>query len=43
MQPWQLGAAEAAGLIRNKELSPVELADSCLERIDALDPGCGPG
>jgi aspartyl-tRNA(Asn)/glutamyl-tRNA(Gln) amidotransferase subunit A len=38
MQPWQLGAAEAAVLIRNKELSPVELADSCLERADALDP-----
>jgi Asp-tRNA(Asn)/Glu-tRNA(Gln) amidotransferase A subunit family amidase len=38
MQPWQLGAAEAARLIKRKELSPVELADSCLERADALDP-----
>jgi len=37
VQPWQLGAAEAADLIRNKELSPVELTDSCLERIDSLD------
>lgn len=37
MQPWQLGAAEAAELIRKKELSPVELTDSCLERIDSLD------
>jgi len=38
MEPWQLGAAEAAVLIRKKELSPVELADSCLERVAVLDP-----
>jgi aspartyl-tRNA(Asn)/glutamyl-tRNA(Gln) amidotransferase subunit A len=37
LQPWQLGAAEAAQLIRKKELSPVELAESCLERAAALD------
>jgi aspartyl-tRNA(Asn)/glutamyl-tRNA(Gln) amidotransferase subunit A len=37
MQPWQLGAAEAAQLIRKKELSPVELAESCLARTAALD------
>ncbi|MGH3247583.1 MAG: amidase [Trebonia sp.] len=37
MQPWQLGAAEAAELIRKKELSPVELTVSCLARIDSLD------
>src|ERR1700743_3242358 len=36
MQPWQLGAAEAAELIRNKELSPVELTESCLERVGQL-------
>jgi aspartyl-tRNA(Asn)/glutamyl-tRNA(Gln) amidotransferase subunit A len=37
MQPWQLGAAEAAGLIRKKELSPVELTESCLARSAELD------
>ncbi len=37
MQPWQLGAAEAAQLIRKKELSPVELTESCLARTAALD------
>jgi aspartyl-tRNA(Asn)/glutamyl-tRNA(Gln) amidotransferase subunit A len=37
MQPWQLGAAEAALLIRRKELSPVELTESCLERVGQLD------
>jgi aspartyl-tRNA(Asn)/glutamyl-tRNA(Gln) amidotransferase subunit A len=37
VRPWELGAAEAAGLIREKALSPVELVDSCLDRIAALD------
>lgn len=39
MQPWQLGAAEAAQLIQKKELSPAELTESCLERIASLDEG----
>jgi aspartyl-tRNA(Asn)/glutamyl-tRNA(Gln) amidotransferase subunit A len=37
MQPWQLGAAEAVQLIQKKELSPVELTESCLERAEQLD------
>lgn len=37
MQPWELGAAEAAGLIGKRDLSPVELTDSCLDRIASLD------
>ena len=37
MEPWRLGAAEGAELIRKKELSPVELTDSYLDRIAALD------
>ncbi|MFI5952589.1 amidase [Cryptosporangium sp. NPDC051539] len=31
-------ALELAAAIRRKEVSPVEVAESCLERIDALDP-----
>ncbi|HVT66271.1 MAG TPA: amidase, partial [Trebonia sp.] len=37
MRPWELGVAEAAALIRKKELSPVELTESCLERTGQLD------
>jgi aspartyl-tRNA(Asn)/glutamyl-tRNA(Gln) amidotransferase subunit A len=34
---WRLGVAESAGLIRRRELSPVELLNGLLARIDALD------
>lgn len=34
-----LTLAEAAGRIEARELSPVELTRSCLDRIDRLDPG----
>ena len=37
MEPWQLGVAEAAALVRKKELSPVELTESCLKRAGQLD------
>ena len=37
-EPFELSAAEAARRIRQRELSPVELADSLLGRIDALEP-----
>lgn len=37
-QPWQLAVTEAAALIRSGGLSPVELVESCLARIEALDP-----
>ena len=33
-----LGIAEAAELIRKKELSPVELTNAILARIDAVEP-----
>jgi aspartyl-tRNA(Asn)/glutamyl-tRNA(Gln) amidotransferase subunit A len=33
----RLSIAEAANLIRRKKLSPVELAQACLQRIDDLD------
>ncbi|MER5805494.1 hypothetical protein [Streptomyces mirabilis] len=32
-------AVELAAAIRRKEVSPVEVADCCLERMDQLDPG----
>lgn len=32
-------AVELAAAIRRKEVSPVELADCFLERMDRLDPG----
>lgn len=34
----ELSAVEAAQLIRERKLSPVELADALLRRIEALDP-----
>ncbi|MDA1036257.1 MAG: Asp-tRNA(Asn)/Glu-tRNA(Gln) amidotransferase GatCAB subunit A, partial [Chloroflexi bacterium] len=37
-QPYDLTLTEAAGAIRGKTLSPVELFDSLLARIEALDP-----
>ena len=37
-QPYELSAIEAAGLIRRQELSPVDLMQSLLDRIDALEP-----
>ncbi len=36
-KPYELTAAEAGKLIAKKELSPVELVKSCLERIDAIE------
>lgn len=37
-QPCDLSAVEARRLIARKQLSPVELAKSCLERIEAVNP-----
>jgi amidase len=37
-EPCDLGAVEARRLIGRKALSPVELLESCLGRIDAIDP-----
>lgn len=37
-KPCDLSAVEARRLIGNKELSPVELLDSCLERIGETNP-----
>ncbi len=37
MQPYQLSLTEAAAAIRSRELSPVELTDSVLERVDAVE------
>ncbi|PZO81947.1 MAG: amidase [Mesorhizobium amorphae] len=36
-EPCDLGAAEARALIGRKALSPVELAESCIGRIETLD------
>ena len=33
-----LSAAHAAALVKSKEVSPVELAEACLGRIEALNP-----
>lgn len=41
MQPWTLSAGEASALIKAKELSPVELTESVLERIAAVDDRVG--
>ena len=40
-EPHELSAAEAARHIRQRALSPLELAESLLGRIDALDPSRG--
>ena len=37
-QPYELSITQAAGLIRGRELSAVELAQSFLDRIEALEP-----
>ena len=37
-QPYELTATEAAQRIRDRKLSPVELAESILHRIDGLEP-----
>ncbi len=37
-EPYELTAIEAAQRIRERELSPVELTESILQRIDALEP-----
>ncbi len=37
VSPCELGAADAARAVRRKELSPVELLEAVLERIDAVD------
>ena len=37
-QPYELTVTEAANLIRSRELSAVELAQSLLDRIEALEP-----
>ena len=37
-EPWKLTACEARDLIGRGELSPVELLESCLGRIDDVDP-----
>ena len=37
-EPFRLNLAEAANQIRQRQLSPVDLAQSLLDRIDALDP-----
>ncbi len=37
-EPYELSVTEAANLIRRRELSPVDLARSLLDRIEALEP-----
>jgi aspartyl-tRNA(Asn)/glutamyl-tRNA(Gln) amidotransferase subunit A len=37
MEPWQLGAVEAVRLMYEQKLSPVELVQSLLDRIEAID------
>ena len=41
-EPYQLTIAEAAGQIKQKRLSPVELMQSLLARADALEPEIEP-
>lgn len=36
--PADLGAIEARSLIARKQLSPVELAEACIARVEAVDP-----
>jgi Asp-tRNA(Asn)/Glu-tRNA(Gln) amidotransferase A subunit family amidase len=36
-EPYELSVKEASDLMRKKELSPVELVQSCIKRIQALD------
>ena len=37
MQPCDLSASEARFLIGSKQLSPVELLDACLQRVEAVN------
>ena len=37
MEPCELTAREARALIGRKQLSPVELVESCIARIEAVD------
>jgi aspartyl-tRNA(Asn)/glutamyl-tRNA(Gln) amidotransferase subunit A len=37
VQPWQLSLSAAGAAMRARELSPVELTDSVLDRIDAVE------
>ena len=37
MEPYELSIKEASDLMKKKELSPVELVNSCIDRIQALD------
>ena len=37
MEPYELSIKEASNLMKKKELSPVELVNSCIDRIQALD------
>ena len=37
-RPFELSATEARKLIGNKKLSPIELAKSCIEQIDKVNP-----
>ncbi|MFE7181447.1 amidase [Streptomyces erythrochromogenes] len=41
MQPYELTVAEAAEAIRTRRVSPVELVDSVLERIEVVQPVLG--
>ncbi|MEU3730935.1 amidase [Streptomyces sp. NPDC033538] len=38
MQPYELSLSAAADLIQARQLSPVELADSVLERVEQVEP-----
>jgi aspartyl-tRNA(Asn)/glutamyl-tRNA(Gln) amidotransferase subunit A len=38
MQPFELSLAQASEKIRTKELSPLELTQSCLDRLRAVEP-----
>lgn len=38
MEPWELSASEMSRLIAAKELSPVELTESALARVEAIEP-----
>ncbi len=36
---WRMTASEAAGLLRRKEVSPLEFVEDCIARIEATDDG----
>ncbi|MBT5643006.1 amidase, partial [Candidatus Bathyarchaeota archaeon] len=38
MKPYELSLAEASSRIKNGSLSPIDLAESLLERIDEIEP-----